>query len=224
MLAGSSRITQRIKDSGPGGYGALLKDKPQVNTMPPMGIDISMIEICTFFPSWFQIPDVAMRAIRNGWTRKDIAKAQLYAMNALNKANMKTTENRVQKQISEGGKRYLNLGANDRWESDKRIEEMGAEVDLGGAHWELRDPGATWGHVLLADIATGVVNWPQGEDCLLVTRCIRFALNNQHLRLDTSHYHRIIQSQGWAYPPPMDDAHDQRAVARLRRNVNDPAN
>jgi len=82
------------------GHGDFLLGRPPVNTQPPQGIKISMCEIMTFCPSWLQIPDVVMRAIRNGYSRKLLAKMQLQPMGRLNRRELEKASTRIQQQFS----------------------------------------------------------------------------------------------------------------------------
>ena len=218
---------QRI-NNGINNYGLLLRNRPPVNVQPPAGIDIGMLEICVFFPSWFLLPDVAMRSVLNGWSRRDVAKAQLYATNQLTKANLLTAENRIQKQISEGGKLWCNLDKGDRWERDKMRERYGLYHDLRADTWKLRcsfDPNqkqVEFGHFRLADIhrSVPVVNWPTGADRLLLTKCFEYDARYPQLDLGTEDIEEIIQRQG-LIPTNFDAQHDIDTLDHVD-NIPDP--
>ena len=106
LLQGTSAFAKRVSDSD-STYGDQLVGRPPHNVEPPRNFDISILEINTFFPRWFLLPEVAMRAQVNGWDRKEVAKAQLRAKNQLvnvTKKNFKKASDRIQKCSSEGGK------------------------------------------------------------------------------------------------------------------------
>lgn len=122
---------------------------------------------------------------------------------------------------------YQNLQANDRWDSNAQIEQLGEEDDLTANIWELRarylqTDNMDWSHVPLAPVANSVTNWPVGQDRKLLTRCLQYAAANPGLNLDTSHWHLIIHSQNFQHPPWVDHNDDVRAVNDLRNNVADP--
>lgn len=103
---------------------------------PPTGIDISAVEINTFYPSALQHPDVAMRLSKAGWTRKDLAKVQLNAINNLTQQKLTKSENRIQKQTSAGGKAYFSLARGTRW--SKANLQQSLFNDLTAGSWRFR--------------------------------------------------------------------------------------
>lgn len=249
-ISTATNFEARIQNSV-AGYGNLIQGRPPFNVQPPMNVDITLTEICTFFPSWFLLPEVAVRAVRNGWGRRDIAKAQLHAANLLDRENLAKAENRIQKQISDGGKHFCGLwGADDdRWNSEEQRTALGEDdgksmvilksaylsranvgkSDLTANDWTFRPPKrgtpAEYGHVKLADLVNGVVNPPDPLDQGLVTKCIAFAAVNPHLDLDTSHWDWIIHQLstiGIPAPQRLNAQFDLQAVERLRANVANP--
>ncbi|KAF2479529.1 hypothetical protein BDY17DRAFT_313334 [Neohortaea acidophila] len=226
----ATNFQSRIQNSA-SGYGDLIQGRPPFNAQPPLNVDITITEICTFFPSWFLLPEVAVRAVRNGWGRRDIAKAQLHAANLLDRENLSKAENRIQKQISDGGKHFCGLwGAeDDRWNSEEQRMALGQDDDLTANDWSFRPPKRglppVYGHVKLADLVNGVVNPPDPLDQGLVTKCIAFAASNPHLDLDTSHWDWVIQQLsaiGSPSPQRLNAQYDIQAVERLRANVSEP--
>ena len=197
---------------------------------------ISMIELCTFFPNYFVIPEVIMRALRNGWPRKDIATAELYAIGKLTIDDLKKAENRIQKQISDGGKIALGLASTMHWDNEKYVKQLTRQDDLTSAQWQLRSqyPRAQNGNrrhrqmkfedVMLADIHSEVdaSRWPTGQDRLLLTQCLEFDAQNPHLKLTTADYGRIVRHQGLTEPPGLNAQQDVDALARFRQLVADP--
>ena len=227
MVTGRSPISVRI-GRGKNGYGDLVRNRPPANVFVPDGFDIGMLEIMTFFPNWLQNPDVIVRAVRNGWVRKDMAKAQLNAIGQLDKKNLLTMENRIQKQISDGCKTWA--AVEGEYKSKSFREEHGREEDLTAVDWQLRMEyederrGQDWGYCRLSTIY-GVVpraDWPQGQDRLLLTQCFEFAADNNHIDLDTSHIAWMIDHLGFDMPNEIDSAHDREALDRLRTDVADP--
>lgn len=74
-----------IRAIGPNApYGALTFGRPPTHAHPPLRIQISIMEIHTYFPKWIVLPAVAMRVVHAGWGSVSLAKAQLKAMNNLN--------------------------------------------------------------------------------------------------------------------------------------------
>ena len=111
--------------------------------------DYTIIEICTFIPQSLVLPILAMRLVRNGVTRKDLAKAQLYASGQLTIANLKTCEDRIQKQFSDGGKEIYG-GAT--WNAGTATAQ-GPENDLTAARWAVRsNSNEVFRHYKLTDI------------------------------------------------------------------------
>lgn len=134
-------IAKRLKNSGhiqsdPNAarrYGSLQQDEPHPTAIPPLDVPISIPEICIFFPAWLIIPDVAARVTANGWDRGALANIQLDAKNNLSLSTKKTVEDRIQKQMSDGGKLYANKG-NEKWDKAKFIELVGPQNGMQ-AHW-----------------------------------------------------------------------------------------
>lgn len=107
-------------------YGSLQQGEPAVGAIPPLDIAISIPEICTFFPAWLIIPDVAARVTANGWDRGALANLQLDAKNNLSISTKKTVEDRIQKQMSDGGKMFANKG-DETWNKKDFIELVGPQ-------------------------------------------------------------------------------------------------
>lgn len=224
-------------NTGPHRYLRPHHERPPDNVQWPMNIEISMIEICTFCPDWLLNPEVIARAIRNGWNREAIAKAQLYATDELTHDNWLRQNGRIQKQISFGGKLFDNVSIasiNDggrRFDSEYFRNRHGQQLDLTANAWRLKDTyqnarvaSESIGHMPLSALYNRVINWPSGEDRMLMTQCLEFARNNQQLNLDTSHWDWIIQSQNFAAPAAMRTGvnRDDEALRRLHENVDDP--
>ncbi len=206
-------------------YGNQIVGRPPHNVAPPLNIDISMVEICTFCPSWFLIPEVAMRAQQNGWTRKALAMAQFDATNTYTNISPEAFvigSSRIQKQTSLCGTAMFNVKT---WSSEvPKQQGYTGNQDLTANNWHLKSDHLgskkqeTFGHVALRDIYQQVQyqRWPQGEDRMILTKCLEFAHNNPHLDLDTSHYGWIIQFLGLVPDGGLHNAtHDLQAVARL---------
>ncbi|KAK1057268.1 hypothetical protein LTR33_013688, partial [Friedmanniomyces endolithicus] len=86
------------------GYGDQLRGRPSVNVRLPQNVEISMVELATWFPSSFVVPTPILRAVRNGFTREDLAELQLRPVNRFDENEMVTAINRIQQQISKAGK------------------------------------------------------------------------------------------------------------------------
>jgi len=176
------------------------------------------------------IPELVARAVRNGWTREALSKAQLHAIGALDEYEWQKTNGRIQKHISAGCKLINGVPSEDRSRhnsQDFRVRH-GPQNNLTASAWRFKveyEPGKPVqpGHMLLSDVYDGVVNWPAGNDRLLMTQCLEFARNNEHLVLDTSHWDWIIRSQGLTAPPAAANVNrDVNAFQRLNASVADP--
>lgn len=227
----TGRMRNRTGNRRSASYGDLLKGFAPPEVQPPLNIEIGIIEICTFFPHWLQLPEVIMRALRNGWRRSTLAKAQLHAIDNLTKAHLKTASERVQQQICIGGKLFCGMRLDERWSTETAIQRYGQQNDLTANNWKLRPlhtngPGhkTTFVHVKLSDIRAPVPRerYPTGEDRLLLTQCLEFDAANPGLNLDTSQIDWIIRSQNFVAPPAVGNR-DVAALRRLNRRVPEPS-
>lgn len=68
-----------------------------------------------------------------------------------------------------------------------------------------------------------VVQWPTGNDRMIMTQCLEFARDNPERELDTSHWDWIIASQNLTAPPPLANGQhrDVEALERINQ-VPDP--
>ena len=204
-------------------YGNQLKDYPVIEAAPPRNIDIGMLEICTFFPNWLLLPEVAMRAQVNGWARRFIVKAQLYATDNLRYTDgeeIGRAGNRVQKQYSGGGGAMFEFeGSWSRSIPQKAGWTGNQDLTANNWHfkpqWEGSNKQIKFEHISLKPVYTRVKKWPQGADRLILTKCMEFAFANQHLNLDTSHFSWIIQVLGLSKAAQLNDDHDRAALKRF---------
>jgi hypothetical protein len=203
--------------------------RPSQGLIWPANVEIGIVEICTFCPNWLNLPVPVARAIRNGWTREALAKAQLHALGALGWDEWMRAIARIQKQISSGCK-MMDGVSNDKYRHNSQDfrQRHGLQNDLTASAWQFKaeyEPSVPvqTGHMPLSSLYGGVVNWPVGGDRLLMTQCLEFARSNEHLGLDTSHWAWIIQSQGLTAPPaPVGLNRDVDAYQRLNASVADP--
>jgi hypothetical protein len=204
-------------------------NRPPHNIQWPKRIEISIVEICTFCPNWLQNPEVVARAIRNGWSREALAKAQLLAESPQSRDPFDKRCARIQQQISEAGKLIDRRPKSQRFSSDKFRIRHGSQNDLTASAWLFRDSydphraKKQLGDMPLVELYANVATWPTGNDRLLMTRCLEFARDNPELKLDTSHWEWIISSQLFTTPPPLADGQhrDVEALERLNQ-VADP--
>ena len=210
----------------PGSYLASHMGTPSRNVQWPEDIEISLVEIATFCPNWFMNPEVVGRAIRNGWSREDIAKAQLLAEDPTSRGKFHTRTDRVQKQISVGGKLLDGQPNAPRFNRDDFRTRLGTQYDLTANAWFFRHAYDPAGHAQehlgdmpLSAFYAHVQTWPTGSDRLLMTQCLEFARQNPGRQLDSSHWTWIITSQGLASPPPLANGQhrDADALQRLRQ-------
>lgn len=214
-------VTRRDTAQNPGKhnrkYATLLKGRPPVNIRPPLNIDISIVEILTFFPSWTRIPLVVLRAVRNGFTRQELAELLLRSVHPLTTENIKRESERVQQHMRTAG--LLEAGIKS-WDIKSYKQTAGVQNDLTANQWKLASdyPGGCtpkgeteWKDMELADIAKSVPdqNWPKGNDRLLLTRCLEYAANRSWSELDTTHWDVIIRNVlGYVAIPPAPTGHN----------------
>ncbi|KAK0919620.1 hypothetical protein LTR91_002415 [Friedmanniomyces endolithicus] len=173
-------------------YGDQLRGRPASN--------ISMVELATWFPSSFVVPTAILRAVRNGFTRGDLAEMQLRPVNRLDEDEVVTAINRIQQQISKAGK-LEDPSKSGRWNTAAYVRRTGRQHDMSTNGWkqkrEYDGKDAQWTDMKLAEIAHSVPrqNWPTGDDRLLITACIEYAVANPGLELSTLEWSEIIQSQ-----------------------------
>ena len=199
---------------------------PRRSVQWPENIEISLVEIATFCPNWFQNPEVVSRAIRNGWSREDIAKVQLLAEDPITRDKFKTRYERVQQQISTGCKMLDGQPTARRFNAAAFRARHGMQNDFTANAWSFRHSYDPAGHTLehlgdmpLSSFFAHVQTWPTGNDRLLMTQCLEFASQNLARQLDSSHWDWIITSQGFATPPPLANGvhRDVDALQRLRQ-------
>ena len=209
-----------------GSYLKSIKGQPRRNVQWPENIEISLVEIATFCPNWFQIPEVVGRAIRNGWSREDIAKAQLLAEDPTSRHKLARRSGRVQKQASHAHRLLTGELDLPRSNANALRARYGMQNDLTANAWDFKHSYDAefnalehLGDVPLSALYANVHNWPTGNDRLLMTQCLEFARQNPERQLDTSHWNWIITSQGLAAPPSLaNGAHrDVDALQRLRQ-------
>jgi hypothetical protein len=227
--SGKSAVATRANDPTQT-YGNQTRDFPTIEAAPPHNIDIGMLEICTFFPNWLLLPEVAMRAQMNGWTRKDIVEAQLNATDNLrntSKDGVVKAGNRLQKQYSHGGMAMFEFEGNWSGSIPEKCGYTGNQ-DLTAnkwhfkSQWEGSNKDNQFKHISLELVYTRVQNWPQGADRLILTKCLEFAFANQHLDLDTSHFGWILHVLGLASGAHLNADHDRAALKRFRAGVGRP--
>jgi hypothetical protein len=250
LLPPTSAFASRASDDSR--YGDQLVGRPAYNVEPPRYFDISMLEINTFFPRWFLLPEVAMRAQVNGWDRKEVAKAQLRAKNQLGNIsadNFQRAQNRIQKCFSEGGKLMFQIPIGKeaellpeetkkelKWTKDIVESSNFPKDNLTAVNWHLRSyyKSSTnkreehFGHIPLVEVWSGVKNWPEGDDRMILTKCLEFSRDNhgvflnRGLQLDTSHFSWIIQQLNLAQGEFQTSDTDKAALARFKVDVPDP--
>ena len=213
-------------------YLSLKHGRPPQALIWPANVEIGLVEICTFCPAWFKIPEAAARAIRNEWTAATLGKAQLHALGTLDDKAWKRAISKIQKEITVGcrtidGTPPAEARKQPRSSLDFRVNHD-PQSDLTTNAWQfLADYGqgkrVKKGHLPLSLIYQDVLNWPVGNDRLLMTQCLEFARNNELLGLDSSHWDWIIQSRGLTAPlAPVGVNRDRDALERLNANVPDP--
>lgn len=210
-------------------YGEDVRERPTVQAQPPLGIDISAVEILTFYPNALQHPIVVMRLVGAGWTRKDMAKVQLRATGNLTHDKLKTSENRIQKQIGVGGRLCFKVPDDKKWKMTEHFEPRAEFDDLTANGWKFRHGHNTsyvdlsWEDVPLASLYYGVTEWPEGADKMLLTHCLEYASAHSRPKnqpewttADFGKIVKLLKKQGLQVPAQKDSTHDREAGDRMR--------
>lgn len=216
--------TRGSKPSATDLYGHQLAKYPPAAAQPPQHVPIGMLEILFILPNAVQgIPEVAMRALMNGWTQSYIVSAEGFADNKLDDMDddaFTTACNRITHQFKDAGKAMIVI---DR-EWDASIPGKAGytgNVDLTPDNWRFKsqwvgsDRQAQFQHVSLRSLYGRIENWPTGPDALTLTQCLLFAQANPKLELDTSHWDWIINILGLTPNLALDDNHDKAAIGRF---------
>ncbi|KAK5675013.1 hypothetical protein LTS10_012425 [Elasticomyces elasticus] len=183
--------------------GEFMRNRPSPFVRLPSGVDVSMVEINDFFPATLLNPTVILRAVRNGFSREDLARIQHEAVDqftSFTAPEVITTVNRLQQQISKAGK-LEDPNRQGRWQTEEYVKRVGLQNDLTTGAWKQRDQygstaNARWTDMRLYDIANCVPrrNWPTGNDRLYVTACLEFAVSRPDLNLTTADWDTIMQN------------------------------
>ncbi|KAM0706840.1 hypothetical protein Q7P35_006170 [Cladosporium inversicolor] len=215
----------------PGSYLRPITGRPRRNVQWPENIEISLVEIATFCPNWFLNPEVVGRAIRNGWSRENIAKAQLLAEDPTSRDSLHKRSGRIQKQVSHSHRLLEDRLDMHRSNANAFRTHHGMQNDLTANAWNFRHSYDAAGNALehlgdvpLSALYAHVHTWPTGNDRLLMTQCLEFARQNPGRQLDTSQWNWIVTSQGLATPSPLANGQhrDLEALQRLRQVPNPP--
>jgi len=139
-----------------------------------------MRELCAFCPAWFNIPDVLVRAYRNGWDRQNLGNASASAPGELDGDLAEDQDRLMQQNVLKGGKLYLGMNQDQTFDKND-LTILGRDSDMTAANWRYRDHYANlygWSEytrptrtkdVELKRFWDGVLNWPSGQDRLLFT-------------------------------------------------------
>ncbi|KAK5713732.1 hypothetical protein LTR17_017499 [Elasticomyces elasticus] len=182
--------------------GEFLRGRPAYHVqLPGGGVEVGMVELNTFFPACFLNPQAILRALRNGFSREQLAELQYDAVNQYDGTINTTAVNRLQQQISKAGK-LEEPNRVGRWKTDEFVKRVGLQNDLTVAAWRQREQygnggsNGRWTHMSLVDIANCVprAKWPVGNDRLYITACLEFAVANPGRNLTTAHWASIIQN------------------------------
>ncbi|KAK1065816.1 hypothetical protein LTR74_007697 [Friedmanniomyces endolithicus] len=195
--------------------GAQLVGKVPHEAQPPlMGRVMTMNEIMLFAPNWLRCPEVALCAIRNGYETSDLVQMFFAPNGPPTTAEKNIAAARIRKHMSDGARLLVLPGVNMTFgphltfDARTAKQDLGPQPDLTANEWELRAayvPGCTrttdFTHVTLAAFygngTLPIAAFPTGTAEGVLTKCLRFARSNPQLRLDTSHFDWIIQTQGF---------------------------
>ena len=176
-------------------------------------------ELLTLFPHHTQWPEAGLRLLRNTWTNRDIALAQLHGCGQVSVANCDKREATLRKQSGKNGDAFFQLvpGTFDR----KTFANLMTPVAVYDAtpYQPRRDINIS-NPSTLVEIARGVLNWPSGQDAGAVTQAIQWAVANNQVNLTTADIPQMVAQLGFVKP---NDANtidwDQRARTRLRADI-----
>ncbi|GIZ36771.1 hypothetical protein CKM354_000023800 [Cercospora kikuchii] len=172
------------------------------NARPPMGVDITLKEICVFAPKWIIHPGVATRLQRNGVKIAMVAAAQVDAIGRAGEpALLKTVKNRLKKEYNQGGKLYT---GSTHWYIDQAVA-LGADDDLIADQWKFRDfykhrnketmkaPTEEWEDVPLTTFLENIPEgkWPTGQDRGFLTRMLEQVQEDKLTDLTTAHWNLV---------------------------------
>ncbi|KAF2160876.1 hypothetical protein M409DRAFT_59659 [Zasmidium cellare ATCC 36951] len=205
-------------------YGQHTLERPPPNVCLPLDVELGLVELMTFFPNSVQIPLLAIRLVRNGFSYQTLAKMQLDPVNELTDKSARTVEDKIKWQFKDGGGCEWPDKKAERTMWQRVAQSEGPHHNLTANHFKLRHeysdkkPGRAWGHWKLADIYSAVdeSKWPQGDDRMVLTQCLEFARDNPQLDLDTSHWDWIIQVTD-AQPPAFPTGYITRDEEVLER-------
>lgn len=189
---------------------------------------IGAMELCTFFPNHTQWPNALLRLKRNGWVIKNIAKAQLFARANLTTATLVKRNAALRHQIVKARAEYHAARGNDAEPLDMTV----AVNDGDATAWQ---PGETVAKriarkaipslldVSLLDCASGVINWPQGEDVGIVSQCITLAVMYQMPDWRVSDIPWLAQQYNCLFTPEASNCvqWDRNALVRLQQTLLD---
>ncbi|WPB00818.1 uncharacterized protein RHO25_005438 [Cercospora beticola] len=172
------------------------------NARPPMGVDITLKEICVFAPTWIIHPAVATRLQRNGVKIAEVAAAQVEAIGRAGEpALLKTVKNRLKKEYNQGGKLYT---GSTHWSIDQAVA-LGADNDLTADQWKFRDfykhrnkettkaPTEEWEDIPLTTFYENIPEgkWPTGQDRGILTRMLEQVKEDGLTDLTTAHWNLV---------------------------------
>ncbi|KAK4632237.1 hypothetical protein CLAFUW4_02435 [Fulvia fulva] len=181
---------------------AAVTERVPANCVLPRGVNITLAEICTFFPSALQIPHVACRFMRNRVFVNMLAKLELRAIGLENdKKSIRQAESRIKEQNTKAGLYQFGPDTNGRWNLQRALDAR-AENDLTADHWKLYD-GEGFQHYDVRSIYGAVPEfqrWPQDMDRGVVTQILEYAKQHESDGYTTRDWSSLVQRHGFQPP------------------------
>lgn len=199
---------------------------------------MSIRELCAFFPHHSQWPAFVIRALRNDWGPRSIAKAQLYARGQLTNDDIHRRDATLRHQVATAGKKYF---GDSTWEAQKWLSDGGEDLDgktwmthakryvelydIGVRKWEIsktQKVSATVGHATLFQVVEGVTRMPTGLDAGPVTKALEWAKEQgvEYLgKHTTADLPGIIEELGLEPPKEAKETADWDRNALLRLSI-----
>lgn len=144
------------------------------NGIPPEvsfgGICITAAELIAFFPSCLKRPEACNRLTNNGWGQYDIATYLNWVYDYQCDRNKQYLPNSILKCVQSVMRRILK---DPTWTFKSHVQIPINDMSTLG--WDDLDPEST---IKIADLATGVTNWPEQRFCLDLLRVVRYAADN----------------------------------------------
>ncbi|PPJ50085.1 hypothetical protein CBER1_05040 [Cercospora berteroae] len=173
-------------DLQPAGRRIKTSEVPS-NARPPMGVDITLKEICVFAPTWIIHPAVATRLQRNGVKIAEVAAAQVEAIGRAGEpALLKTVKNRLKRSTTKAV--ALDVDDNqtaDQWKFRDFYKHRNKETK--------KAPTEDWEDIPLITFYENIPQgkWPTGQDRGILTRMLEQVQEDGLTDFTTAHWNLV---------------------------------